>query len=256
MIRNFTRGCFAAPIIQTGICMRYDVIVIAGTTESREVIVRQLKKGKKILASVATDLGAQMLEEYEIDIHIGRMDETGFQRFFQENPCDKVIDASHPFARVVTETVKKVTASLDIPYERYERKELNYDYDQILSAADAKEAVKLLNQIEGNILLTTGVNTAAVYAQGVKDAKKRVYIRVLDNESSLEGCRKAGYPDDHVFGEMPPFSVEDNVRLIRCAKAKVLVTKDSGKTGGVDVKMQACKDAGIPMLLIRRPASE
>ena len=35
--------------------MKYDVIVIAGTTEAREVIERQLKEHKKVLASVATE---------------------------------------------------------------------------------------------------------------------------------------------------------------------------------------------------------
>lgn len=233
--------------------MKYDVIVIAGTTESREVIVQQKKEGHKVLASVATKLGAQMLEEYDIPVHIGRLDEKGFETFFQENPCDKIIDASHPFAKIVTQTVRTVAGKMQIPYERYERKEIQYEYDQILAAADAEEAVDLLNQIEGNILLTTGVNTAAVYASGVTDAKKRLYIRVLDNETSYEGCKKAGYPSKHVFGEMPPFDVEDNLRLIRKINAKVLVTKDSGKTGGVDIKVQACKEAGIPMILIRRP---
>ena len=236
--------------------MKYDVIVIAGTTESREVIVQQLKEEKRVLACVATELGAEMLQEYPVDVHTGRMDEEEFRRFFTENLCKKVIDASHPFAKVVTQTVKKVTGELSIPYERYERPNINYDYDQILSVADAGEAVDLLNQIEGNILLTTGVNTAAVYARGVKEAKERLYIRVLDNESSLEGCRKAGYPESHVFGEMPPFSMEDNLRLIRQTRAQVLVTKDSGKTGGVDTKVKACREAGIKMLLIRRPEQE
>ncbi len=103
------------------------------------------------------------------------------------------------------------------------------------------------------MLLTTGVNTAADYYKGVRDAEKRLYIRVLDTEASYEGCRKAGFPDDHVFGEMPPYTVEDNLRLIRKTGARVLVSKDSGKTGGVDIKVEACRQAGIPMILIGRP---
>ena len=235
--------------------MKYDVIVIAGTTESREVITEQLKQGKKILACVATELGAQMLQEYDIDVHIGRLDENGFEMLFRDNLCEKVIDASHPFAKIVTETVFTVSSRLDIPYERYERTELKYDYDRIHVVADADAAVDLLNTIEGNVFLTTGVNTAAVYAKGVRGAKERLYIRVLDNETSYEGCEKAGYPVSHVFGEMPPFTVEDNLRLIRKTGAKVLVTKDSGKTGGVDIKVEACKQAGIEMILIQRPQS-
>lgn len=233
--------------------MKYDTVVIAGTTESREVIAKELAVGHSILACVATDLGAEMLEEYDIDVHIGRLDEEGFIRLFQENPCDRIIDASHPFAQIVTKTVRSAAARLDIPYIRYERVETGYDYDGIIYVSDAAEAVDRLNQIEGNILLTTGVNTAAVYAQGVTDAKDRLYIRVLDNEASYAGCDKAGYPANHVFGEMPPFSVEDNLRLINKTQAKVLVSKDSGKSGGVDIKAQACKEAGIIMVLIRRP---
>ena len=60
--------------------MRYDVLVIAGTTEARDVIRRQLEEKKMVLASVATELGAKMLEPYGIDVHIGRLDEEGFVR--------------------------------------------------------------------------------------------------------------------------------------------------------------------------------
>lgn len=236
--------------------MKYDVIVIAGTTEAREVIERQLKEHKKVLASVATELGAQMLAEYPVDVHTGRLDEEGFVRLFAANPCEKVIDASHPFAQVVTETVRRAAAEAGIPYERYERSQLHYDYDRIIPVSDAAEAAEYLNTTEGNVLLTTGVNTAAVYAERVKDARRRLYIRVLDTPASYEGCARAGYPEDHVFGEMPPYTVEDNLRLIEKTGAAVMVSKDSGKTGGVDIKIEACRRAGIDCVLIRRPEAQ
>lgn len=236
--------------------MKYDVIVIAGTTEAREVIERQLKQKKTVLASVATELGAQMLTNYSIDVHIGRLDEAGFVRLFEENSCEKIIDASHPFAQLVSETVQKAAKTVGVPYERYERSCLHYDYERIIPVANANEAAKYLNQIEGNVLLTTGVNTAAVYAKHVKNARQRLYIRVLDTLASYEGCAKAGYPQDHVFGEMPPYTVEDNLALIEKTGAAVLVSKDSGKTGGVDIKVEACRRAGIDCILIRRPGQE
>ena len=235
--------------------MKYDVLVIAGTTESRQVIEDLLKEKKQILASVATELGAEMLSDYPVDIHVGRLDRAGFAMLFSDHEISEIIDASHPFAKIVTQTVREAAGEAGIPYKRYERKMLTYDYDRIISVADAPAAVEKLNGMEGNILLTTGVNTAALYAQGVRDAGDRVYIRVLDNEASREGCRKAGYPDDHVIAEMPPFSVEDNIRQIRRTGAKVLVSKDSGKAGGVDVKVEACRQTGIDMILISRPES-
>ena len=190
--------------------MKYNVLVIAGTTESRQVIEKLLGENpnERILASVATELGKEMLLEYDIDVHVGRLDQDGFLALLKENPCEKIIDASHPFAKIVSETVKKVAESADIPYERYERTNLQYDYEGIVHVKDVQEAITLLNELKGNVFLTTGVNTAAV---------------------------------------------EDNVRLIRETEAEVLVSKDSGKTGGVDVKVEACRQTGIKMILIDRP---
>ena len=218
--------------------MKYDVLVIAGTTESRQVIEKLLRANPKerILASVATELGKEMLLEYGIDIHVGRLDYDGFLTLFEENPCRKIIDASHPFARIVSETVKKAAQTAGIFHVK-----------------NVQEAISLLNELEGNIFLTTGVNTAAAYMAGVKGGADRLFIRVLDNISSLEGCAEAGYQKDHVFGKMPPFTVEDNVKLIKETKAEVLVSKDSGKTGGVDIKVEACRQTGIKMILIDRP---
>lgn len=238
--------------------MKYDVLVIAGTTESRQVIEKLLEENpqKRILASVATELGKEMLLEYGIDVHVGRLDYEGFLNLLNENPCEKIIDASHPFAKIVSETVKKAADTEGILYERYERKNLHYDYEGIVHVKDVQEAIALLNEMEGNVFLTTGVNTAAAYINGVKNGARRLYIRVLANASSLEGCAKAGYPEDHVFGKMPPFTVEDNVKLIKETGAEVLVSKDSGKTGGVDVKVEACRQTGIRMILIDRPESD
>ncbi len=236
--------------------MEYDVIVIAGTTESRQVIERETALGCRVLATVATDLGAKMLEKYPVDVHVGRMDYEGFVTFFRKHPCKKVVDASHPFAKIVTETVQKAAKTAGIPYERYVRPELDYHYDQIHRVADAEEAIAALNQMEGNVLLTTGANTAGAYLRGVTDSEKRVYVRVLDTELSHDACQKAGYDDSHVIYEMPPYNLEDNLRVIRETNAAVLVSKDSGKTGGVDVKVEACRKTGIPVILIGRPAEK
>ena len=177
--------------------MKYNVLVIAGTTESRQVIEKLLGENpnERILASVATELGKEMLLEYDIDVHVGRLDQDGFLALLKENPCEKIIDASHPFAKIVAETVKTVAESADIPYERYERTNLQYDYEGIVHVKDVQEAITLLNELKGNVFLTTGVNTAAAYMSGVENGAERLFIRVLDNVSSLEGCAKAGYPE-------------------------------------------------------------
>ena len=65
--------------------MKYNVLVIAGTTESRQVIEKLLGENpnERILASVATELGKEMLLEYDIDFHVGRLDRMVFSHFLR-----------------------------------------------------------------------------------------------------------------------------------------------------------------------------
>ena len=144
--------------------MKYDVLVIAGTTESRQVIEKLLGENpnERILASVATELGKEMLLEYDIDVHVGRLDQDGFLALLKENPCEKIIDASHPFAKIVSETVKKVAESADIPYERYERTNLQYDYEGIVHV---KEVYDLLVErgMENNAIVISNVGMEGEY---------------------------------------------------------------------------------------------
>lgn len=73
--------------------MKYDVLVIAGTTESRQVIEKLLRENPKerILASVATELGKEMLLEYGIDIHVGRLDYDGFLTLLRKIPVERLL---------------------------------------------------------------------------------------------------------------------------------------------------------------------
>lgn len=235
--------------------MKKNIIVIAGTTESREVIKKLREDGTNIIASVATPLGAKMLEEEGIVICVGRKDEGQFREFFLQEKPDMVVDASHPFAKVVTKTVRSVCEELDIPYKRIKREEEAYDYEKIIWVANAKEAAEAADEVGGVILLTTGANTASVYAKTVSNMEEKLYIRVLDTPKSLEICEMAGIPREHIIAKMPPFSVEDNINLMREINAAVLVSKDSGKQGGVQNKVDACRKRNIPIILIQRPES-
>lgn len=227
------------------------IAVIAGTTESKTIIEQFIKERKEIAAFTATKLGTEMLQNYDIDIVEGRKDKEQFYRFFRAFKPSKVYDASHPFAQEVTKNVKDVCFRLSIPYERVKREQMEYDYEKVVYAADTAEAVELLKEMEGNILLTTGVKTAKEYYDALDSS--RLYIRVLQSGNSTQICREIGYEPSHIFGEDPPFSVGANEQLIRKSEASVLVSKDSGRQGGVPEKVAAAKNCDIPVILIRRP---
>ena len=250
---------------------RCDGVVIAGTTEGRRVIDALNRQGYVLAATVATALGEDVLEgvygRASTMIFQGKRDFDGFCRLFGELSPGFVVDASHPFAVAVTETVKNACQSLGIPYVRFVRPEdapenpcapdgNAGDGSRLYRVDDAAQAAKLLSRLPGNILLTTGANTAHVYVNGIEDFNERGYIRVLDTEASVAACQSAGICSDHILACRPPFTVEDNLAAIKKYNIRILVTKDSGAAGGVPQKLESIRQAGITGVILRRPTED
>ena len=102
--------------------------VIAGTSEATDLIA-VLPEQDCVTAFAATEYGKTILEGQHCTVRVGRLDADGFR--FALRGMDAVIDASHPFAQVVTETVRQVCAELELPYFRLGRQKMTYDYRQI-----------------------------------------------------------------------------------------------------------------------------
>ena len=237
-----------------------DYIVIAGTTEARIVIEALTEKGFFVTAAVATRLGAQALDDLPdkalIRVETGRKNSQEFTDFIiQENPA-AVIDASHPFAVEVSKTVMEACALADRVYIRYIRPELSINpalMPQTVDVDNAGQAAAYLNTVCGNVLLTTGTNTVGAYVSGIRDFNRRCYVRVLQTPESVQACQKAGVDAAHVISMNPPFSVADNVKLLKEKNIDFLVTKDSGQAGGFPEKLMAAKAVGAGVIIIRRP---
>ena len=81
-------------------------------------------------------------------------------------------------------------------------------------------------------------------------------MRCLPNETSVQASRQAGIPPERIVGAMGPFSLEDNVALIRRSGVRTLVTKASGTTGGFWEKVQAVRETNCALVVIGRPTKE
>ena len=104
------------------------------------------------------------------------------------------------------------------------------------------------------VLLTTGSRNLEPYVNEANAKGIRLVARVLSHPSSIEACRKAGISDDNIVSGRGPFSVEENLAIIKRYGIGVLVTKDSGIAGGVPEKLEAAHLAGCRVVLVQRPA--
>ena len=112
--------------------------------------------------------------------------------------------------------------------------------------------VEALKKTEGKIFLTTGSKELSAFCRE-KTIRKRLVVRVLPGMESLQECVRNGLEGRQIIAMQGPFSKEMNLAMIRQYQASVLVTKESGKTGGEDTKLAAAGEAQIPSYIILRP---
>ena len=230
-----------------------EICVFAGTTEGRRLVEFLLDQPVQVYVCVATDYGETLVPHgSNVEVSAGRLDGAAMARLFAQRRFDVVIDATHPFATLVSETLRAACRGTKTDYVR-----LNRDGDQADSDAvyvdSIQGAADWLSGHPGAALLATGSKELKPYT-GVEGYQERFYPRVLPMQSSLEACEAAGFAPAHIIAMQGPFSIDMNVATLKSIGAKYLVTKESGRSGGLPEKLEAARLAGAKCVVIGKPA--
>ena len=210
---------------------------------------------------VATKSGEDVMQDSPYaSIVTGRMDESMMRHFLGDYiGCEDnllVIDATHPYAQMVTCNIKAVCEEMQVEYIRVIRR--GPDTDDIgrsIIYSDMRECAEGLKNTRGNILVTTGSKELAILCED-EDVCSRVYARVLPNSASIELCRAAGVDEKHIIAMYGPHTEDMNRAIMRQFDIKHLVTKESGSTGGYEEKINAAIAEGAQIHIIARPVEQ
>ncbi len=261
------------------------ILIFAGTTEGRQLAELLASAGISCCACVATEYGKHIMTEQEnLQILEGRMDEAKMQELMEREQFAAVVDATHPYAVAVSENIRQSAKAVGLPYLRLKRDTTPGDLlskcgtapGNLMSKCDTtpkcdaeqktdanvavcyvkspEEAAELLKKMPGNVLLTTGSKDLAVYA-GEEALKTRLFVRVLPGCESIRLCEEQGIIGKQIIAMQGPFSVELNEALLRHFQIGVMVTKESGRCGGFEEKIEAAERAQIPVVVIGNPDS-
>ncbi len=235
--------------------MKDKVLIFGGTTEGR-ILSDQLRKAKvPHVVSVATEYGLQILKDSGEDSIIqGRKGAVQIAELIKGEGYTLVVDATHPFATLASCEIRKACEVTGTDYMRLCRdtgSDLDPD-DSIVYVNDLDEAISELNKTDGNILLLTGSRDLQKITSGLNDIS-RVYVRVLPDTESLKKCELAGLKGRQIIAMQGPFSTQMNEALFRETGAKIILTKESGKAGGFDEKLEAAGNCGIKAVVLKSP---
>lgn len=227
-----------------------NVLIFGGTTEGRELSAALADAGALVTVCVLSDYGRELQEEHRnIRTLTGPLsDEEKDALLSQAELC---VDATHPYARHITASVKAACRRTGTEYLRLLREESDIGEAHVFDSAE--EAAAFLKGQEGNILLTTGSKDLSSYRE---IAPARLFPRILPSHQSLSSCEEAGIPHKNIIAMQGPFSQELNEALIRQYRIRYLVTKDGGSPGGFDEKAMAARQTGAALIVLRRPGEE
>jgi len=230
-----------------------ELCVFAGTSEGRRLLEFLAGQDVGALACVATEYGEALVPRAEnIAVSAGRLDGEAMKALFAERRFDLVIDATHPFATAVSENISGACAETGTQYLRLNRGDSSADGDAVI--VDSIEgAAQFLAAHPGNALLATGSKELKPYTT-IPDWQARLWPRVLPMAASLEACAAAGFAPAHIIAMQGPFSVDMNVAMLKSIRARWLVTKASGDSGGYADKLAAARLAGARCVVIGKPA--
>ena len=211
------------------------ILVFGGTTEGRKAAEVLEEAGKTYYYSTKTG-------EQELTLHHGvridgAMDGEAMMLFLCEHQIRLIVDAAHPFASQLHQTIAEVASSLQIPVIRYER--IYPPREPDITWIDDYSQVPTTIQ---SLLATTGVQSISrlkwLEEQGVK-----VTYRILKRESSIELAHQQGASDEQLC-----FYEDENM-----PDTDAILLKESGISGGFVEKVTAARERGMRIIVLKRP---
>ena len=212
------------------------ILVFGGTTEGRKAAEVLEEAGSPFFYSTKT--GEQYISLLNGQLVDGVMDAGAMKAFISRHGIRLIVDAAHPFASRLHQTIAAVASDTQIPVIRYER--IYPPRDPDITWID--DYVQIPTDIH-SLLATTGVQSISklkwLEMFGVK-----VYYRILNRESSLLFAYEQGATDDQLCYYEDSNEIE--------VDADAILLKESGLSGGFCEKVAAARAKGMRIIALKR----
>ncbi|QBJ94566.1 cobalt-precorrin-6A reductase [Rhodococcus sp. ABRD24] len=219
------------------------ILVLGGTREARDLAVRlEEDPSVTVISSLAGRVREPALPVGEVRIG-GFGGVEGLADWLSVNAIDAVVDATHPYAARITANAALACARLRVPLLVLRRAGWEAATgDRWHEVADLAAAARLVAALGERVFLTIGRQGVDAFA----DCSGWFLIRAIDPPEVVAPSRS------QLLLERGPFSVEDEVALMREHRIDVLVTKNSGGML-TSAKLEAARRLRIPVVLVARP---
>ncbi|MFI9389521.1 cobalt-precorrin-6A reductase [Streptomyces bauhiniae] len=218
------------------------VLILGGTTESRRLATAlAIRPGVRVTTSLAGRVSRPGAIDGEVRVG-GFGGVAGLADWLRAHRVTALVDATHPFAERITANAAEAARVAGVPHAVLRRPGWDLDVDWY-PVASLEEAARLVPRLGQRVFLSTGRLGLAVFA-GL--TVTQFVVR------SVEPPEPPMPPHCELVPARGPFSLADELDLLRTHRVDVLVTKDSGGAATAP-KLAAARSLALPVVVVRRP---
>lgn len=219
-----------------------DILLLGGTGAARELANRLVAAGHHVTTSLAGRTRNPDLPSGEIRFG-GFGGAEGLAHTLIKQKYGLLIDATHPFAEIISTNATTASHMTQIPLLRLECPPWTaVDGDHWLHASSTADAARMIEP-GARALVTVG-------RQEIKPFLMRDDINCLLR--MIEDPNMEEPPHATFLKARPPFSLEQELSLLRDRNITVIVTKNAGGTA-TRAKLDAARNLALPVIVIARP---
>ena len=221
---------------------RQKILILGGTAEARLLAAQLIKEGHSVTTSLAGRTVDPVLPDGEVRIGgFGGAD--GLAAYLLDEQFDRIIDASHPFAKRISENAIKASAMSGIPLEqRLRPRWQKQPGDRWKSVATLEAAAEALPQ-GATVFLALGRQYLDAFI-GRNDC--RFVIRMVDPPEA-----PLGFSDHMLVLGKPASDPDREADLFTAHGITHLVCRNSGGPAGY-AKIIAARRLALPVIMIER----
>lgn len=220
------------------------VLILGGTAEARELAeVLAADPGVRPITSLAGRTRSPVARAGELRAGgFGGPDRIA--RWLTEHAVAAVVDATHPFAAVISASTVQACAAAKVPLVRLCRPGwVATPGDRWHRVESGEAAARLLPDVGERVFLTTGFYQLDAF----------VPLDLWFLLRFLNAPRQPLPPRHDLLLQRGPFTIDGELDLLRERRIDVLVAKNSGGRM-TSAKLIAARRLGLPVVLIDRPA--
>jgi precorrin-6A/cobalt-precorrin-6A reductase len=218
------------------------ILILGGTGEARELANRLVALGHDVTTSLAGRTQDPKLPEG--GLRMGKFGGIpGLAAYLKITGIERLVDATHPYAGLISINAVAAAQQAGVPLVRYMRpaweQQVGDDWVTVETVAEAAAALPA----NADVLLTTG---HAGLSHFLERDDCRFMVRTIE--------APAGDLPRHasLLQTRPPYSLSDEMALMRREGITHLVTKNSGG-GQTSAKLEAARKLGVKVIMIARP---